>query len=56
MGKGNLQKKKIFQDNFIKHWCCSSHNHPKGWRWWKQKNRKNFRRIMKEELRKEVDE
>jgi len=43
-------KKEVFQDNFIKHWCCSSHNHPQGWRWYKKKNRKKFRRKMKKEL------
>ena len=54
-GKGNPQKKKIFQDNFIKNWCCSAKNHPEGWAWWKKKNRKNFRRKEKEELRKQFE-
>ena len=52
MSKGNPQKKMIFQDNFIKDWCCSSTNHPEGWSWWKKKNRKDFRRKMKDELKK----
>ena len=26
--KNNSHKKRVFQDNFIKHYCCSSHNHP----------------------------
>lgn len=52
MSKGNPQKKMIFQDNFIKKWCCSSTNHPEGWSWWKKKNRKDFRRKMKDELKK----
>jgi hypothetical protein len=43
-------KKEIFQDNFIKRWCCSSHNHPQGWSWYKKKNRKKFRQKMKKEL------
>ena len=55
MKKGNPQKKMIWQDNFIKHWCCSSTNHPEGWSWWKKKNRKDFRRKMKEELKNEID-
>jgi hypothetical protein len=46
--KGNPQKK-VFQDNFIKHWVKSSHNHPEGWRWWKRKNRKDARRKLKAE-------
>ena len=54
--KGNPQKKRIFQDNFIKHWCCSAKNHPEGWAWWKEKNRKNFRRKEKEELRKQIED
>ena len=53
MKKGNIQKKIVFQDNFIKHWCCSAENHPEGWHWWKKKNRKAVRRKMKDELKKE---
>ena len=55
MWKGNPQKKEVFQDNFIKHWCCSASNHPEGWSWWKRQNRKKFRRLMKDRTRKEVD-
>lgn len=55
MKKGNPQKKMIFQDNFIKNWCCSSTNHPEGWSWWKRKNRKDFRRKMKEDLKNQID-
>ena len=50
MSKGNPQKKEVFQDNFIKHWCCSSKNHPEGWSWWKKKARKDFRRKDKKRL------
>lgn len=49
-------KKEIFQDNFIKRWCCSSHNHPEGWHWYKKKNRKKFRQKLKKELDKETKE
>ena len=56
MKKGNPQKKATFQDNFIKHWCCSSGNHPEGWSWWKRKTRKDFRRISKKEIDKEFKE
>ena len=55
MNKGNPQKKIVFQDNFIKRWCCSAENHPKGWSWWKRKNRKTFRNKMKQELKKEIN-
>ena len=56
MKKGNPQKKATFQDNFIKHWCCSSDNHPEGWSWWKRKTRKDFRRISKKEIDREFKE
>ena len=55
MSKGNPQKKMIWQDNFIKDWCCSSTNHPEGWSWWKRKNRKDFRRKLKMETKKEIE-
>ena len=51
MSKGNPQKKKVWQDNFIKHWTTSADNHPEGWAWWKRKNRKEFRRLSKKEVR-----
>lgn len=54
--KGNQHKKMVFQDNFIKHWCCSAKNHPEGWRWWKKKNRKKTRQKLKKELRDESNE
>ena len=49
--KNKLYKKYSFQDNFIKHWCCSAKNHPEGWSWWKRKTRKDSRRKMKNELK-----
>jgi len=54
--KNNLHKKRVFQDNFIKHWCCSAINHPEGWHWWKKKNRKINRLKLKRELEKEEKE
>lgn len=51
--KGNQHKKLVWQDNFIKHWTCSAKNHPEGWHWWKKRNRKKVRRMLKEELRQE---
>lgn len=56
MTERNLDKKRVFQDNFIKHWCCSAQNHPEGWAWWKWKNRKRARQKRKNETRKEGEE
>ena len=53
--KGNPQKKRVFQDNFIKRFCCSARNHPEGWRWYKRKTRKVFRKRMKEDLRRDME-
>jgi len=54
--KRSLDKKRVFQDNFIKRWCCSAVNHPEGWAWWKRKNRKRTRQKRKEETRKEIED
>ena len=54
--KNKSYKKYAFQDNFIKHWCCSAENHPEGWAWWKRKTRKNQRRRMKQELKYEIED
>jgi hypothetical protein len=50
MNKNNNHKKEVYQDNFIKRFCCSSRNHPQGWRWWKKHNRKLTRNKLKKEL------
>ena len=54
MSKNNNHKKEVFQDNFIKHWCCSAENHPSGWHWWKKHNRKLTRKKLKKELDNEM--
>lgn len=54
--KNNNHKKEVFLDRFIKHWCCSSHNHPKGWSWWKKFNRKQIRNAYKRELERNIYE
>jgi hypothetical protein len=54
--KGNEQKKAVFQDNFIKHYCKSAENHPEGWSWWKRKVRKDYRRFLKEQTKKMIDD
>lgn len=45
--KNNNHKKQVLRDNFVKHWCCSSHNHPEGWSWWKRRANKQLRKINK---------
>ena len=54
--KNNNHKKMVFQDNFVKHWCCSSDNHPQGWSWWKKHNRKTTRLKLKREAGEEAAE
>ena len=39
-----------FLDRFVKRRCKSSHNHPKGWAWWKRKYSKDVRRKLKQEV------
>ena len=47
-------KKYQWQDNFIKKWTCSSHNHPDGWKWWKRYNRRITRKRLKEEMERDI--
>jgi hypothetical protein len=49
--KNNQHKKYVFQDNFIKRYCCSAINHSEGWAWWKRHNRKITRKRLKEEIK-----
>ena len=53
MKKGTPQKKETFQDNFIKKYCCSTHNHPQGFAWWTKKARKDFRHALRKEINNE---
>jgi hypothetical protein len=39
-----------FEDRFARHYECWAKNNPKSWRWWKRRNRKLFRKLMKKEL------
>ena len=48
--KCNPQKKMTFEDRFDRKFACWIKNNCKAWHWWKRKNRKDFRRKMKEEL------
>lgn len=52
--KNNSYRKQTFLDHFIKAYCCSGHNHPEGYRWWKKKCSKDFRRRDKGTIRKEL--
>ena len=54
--KGNIHKKATFEDKFDRKYACWVKNNRKAWRWWKRKNRKDFRRKEKIEIRKELEE
>lgn len=55
ISKGNPQKKMTFEDKFYRKFVCGKENHPGGWHKDKIRNRKKFRRLMKKELEKELD-
>ena len=55
MRKGNIHKKMTFEDKFDRHYACWVINNRKAWRFWKRKNRKDFRRQMKQLLIDEVE-
>lgn len=52
--KNRLYKHLVFQDNFIKNYCCSYHNHPEGWSWWKRFVRKSTRIKLNKQLEKDI--
>ena len=45
--KSNIHKKATFEDKFSRRFSCWVKNSPKAWRFWKKRNRKQFRRKMK---------
>ena len=51
--KGNPHKKLTFEDKFDRKYACWVENNPKAWRYWKVRNRRLFRKHMKEQLRKD---
>ena len=53
MSKGNPHKKMTYEDRFARHFCCWVKNNRKKWHWWKRKNRKDFRHMLKEQTREE---
>lgn len=50
MTKSNIHKKMTFEDRFARKFTCWVKNNPKAWRFWKRKNRRDFRRKMKKAL------
>lgn len=49
-------KKATFEDRFYRKYCCGKINHNNGWAKDKWRNRKAYRRFLKEELDKEIEE
>lgn len=45
--KSNVHKKATFEDRFSRRFSCWKKNSPKAWRFWKRRNRRQFRRKMK---------
>lgn len=54
--KGNIHKKETFLDHFDKKYACWVQNNRKAWHYWKHKTRRDFRRLTKKLLRKEIDD
>lgn len=54
--KGNIHKKETFEDKFSRTFACWVQNNRKAWHYWKHKTRKDFRRKMKKELDKEIED
>ena len=51
--KSNIHKKMTFEDKFDRAYACWVKNNSKAWRFWKVRNRRLFRKRMKEKLSKE---
>jgi hypothetical protein len=54
--KGNIHKKATYEDKFDRKYACWVINWPKAWRWYKVQNRRQFRRMMKNEIRREEND
>ena len=48
--KSNIHKKLTFEDKFDRKYACWVKNNPKAWRFWKRRNRKLFRKKMREDV------
>jgi hypothetical protein len=49
--KSNIHKKITFEDKFSRKYACWVTNNNKAWRFWKKRNNKLFRKIMKDDMR-----
>lgn len=54
--KNNIHKKETFEDKFDRRFAAWVQNNRKAWHYWKHKTRKDFRRLQKFLLRKDIDE
>lgn len=54
--KSNIHKKATFEDKFDRAFACWVENNRKAWHYWKHKTRKDFRRFLKKELTKELED
>ena len=50
--KSNIHKKMTYEDRFDRKYACWVVNNRKAWRFWKKKNRKDFRHKSKAERKK----
>jgi len=48
--KSNIHKKMTFEDKFDRKYACWVKNNRKAWHFWKRRNRKQFRKIMKSDM------
>lgn len=52
MRKGNQNKKLTFEDRFDRRYACWVKNVPSAWRFWKRRNRRRYRTLLRHALRK----
>lgn len=45
--KNNVHKKLTFEDKFARKYACWVRNNPKAWRFFKVRNRRLFRKMLK---------
>ena len=50
--KSNIHKKMTFEDKFDRKYACWVKNNRKAWLFWKRRNRRLFRKKMKDEVSK----
>lgn len=54
--KNNEFKKRTFEDRFDRKYACWVKNNRKAWHWWKRNNRRQYRRLLKQDLYRELEE